>query len=95
MLKINDYLLHSLKPIFLEKPQKTSHQSSKLAFFTHKLDTYGIGRVLFNLAVGFATQGWQIDIVVSEKSSDCHFQFPENVNLGDFRERRYQIKQGG
>lgn len=81
MLKINDYLLHSLKPIFLEKPQKTSHQSSKLAFFTHKLDTYGIGRVLFNLAVGFATQGWQIDIVVSEKSSDCHFQFPENVNL--------------
>jgi glycosyltransferase involved in cell wall biosynthesis len=54
----------------LEPFTKQKHQPQKLALFIHKIDTYGVGRVVLNLAQEFAALGWHVDLVVSEDSGE-------------------------
>lgn len=74
----SNLLSYSVPPESLEKQK---NQPQKLALFIHKIDTYGVGRVVLNLAQEFAALEWHVDLVVSEDSGEHRAILSECIRI--------------
>jgi glycosyltransferase involved in cell wall biosynthesis len=63
------------------KFSQQENQPQTLTLFIHKIDTYGVGCVVLNLAEEFAALGWHIDLVVCEDNGELQSALSERIRL--------------